>query len=273
VAPGLNRRSRQGALTFTHLLTERRSLVLQLSWLDVGYYGANSALLNLVSGYKYASISAGEKFSVAPTTALTVSAFDNQLITPLSIGNSRESGLRLDFQHSFTERTSLKAFVGASQQSLESVRRNGGESQGSLQAENSIGALGGFTLSLATLRGHLDLDYANLLQPYSAGVLAQRQSLTLSDTQALNEKLNVTLAAARIQNNHSAVLLGIDRAFYDTVTLGLEWQYAEHWYLRTDVGGTRTQTTLYSSQPDQPVNEWRVALSLRWTPLPMVRTF
>ena len=41
VAPGLNRRTRQGSLTFSHLQTERRSLVLQLSWQDVGYFGSN----------------------------------------------------------------------------------------------------------------------------------------------------------------------------------------------------------------------------------------
>lgn len=170
VAPGVNRRTRQGSLAFSHLLTERRSLLLQLSWLDIGYYGPNSGLYNLISGYKYASISVGEKFALMQNTAVTVSGFDNQLITPLSIGNSRESGLRLDFQHSFTERASLKAYVGASQRSLEEFRTVASvDTPQSLQATSSIGALGGFTLTLATERGHLDLDYANSLEPYSGG--------------------------------------------------------------------------------------------------------
>jgi hypothetical protein len=275
VAPGVNRRTRQGSLSFSHLQTERRSLLLQLSWLDIGYYGPNSELYNLLSGYKYASISLGEKYAFTANTAVTVSAFDNQLITPLSIGNSRESGLRLDFQHSFTERTSLKAYVGASQRSLEELRSaEAVNSSVSLQATSSVGALGGLTLTLATERGHLDLDYTNALEPYSGGVLAQRQSLTLSDTQSLTEKVDLLLSAARIQNNHGAVVLGIDRGYYDVATIGFNWHFAESWRVHSEVGVTHSETlVLAADQPTQPLTEWRVAVSLSWTPLPTIRTF
>jgi hypothetical protein len=275
VAPGVNRRTRQGSLSFSHQQTERRSLLLQLSWLDIGYYGPNSDLYNLLSGYKYASVSLGEKYAFTANTAVTVSAFDNQLITPLSIGNSRESGLRLDFQHSFTERTSLKAYVGASQRSLEELRSaESVNSSVSLQASSSVGALGGLTLTLATERGHLDLDYTNALEPYSGGVLAQRQSLTLSDTQSLTEKVDLLLSAARIQNNHGAVILGIDRGYYDVATIGCNWHFAESWRVHSEVGVTHSETlVLAADQPTQPLTEWRVALSLSWTPLPMIRTF
>ncbi|HEV2703519.1 MAG TPA: hypothetical protein VGV09_17975 [Steroidobacteraceae bacterium] len=275
VAPGVNRRTRQGSLAFSHLQSERRTLVLQLSWLDIGYYGPSSQFYNLISGYKYASVSVGEKFALTQTSLVTVSGFDNQLITPLSIGNSRESGLRLDFQHNFTERTTLKAYVGASQRSLEELRTV--ESVGtpeSLQASNSIGALGGLILSLATERGHLDLDYTNALVPYSEGVLAQRQSLTLSGTQSMTEKLDLRLSVARVQNNHGAVLLGIDRGYYDTATLSLDWHFAESWSMHSEAGVTHTETVqVLPDRPTQPLTEWRVALSLTWKPLPTVRTF
>ena len=79
--------------------------------MSLSYYGPNSGYYNVVAGDKYASVSIGEKLNLTERTALTISAFDNQLITPTSIGNSRESGLRLDYQHSFYERTSLKAYV------------------------------------------------------------------------------------------------------------------------------------------------------------------
>jgi hypothetical protein len=275
VAAGVNRRTRQGSLAFSHAQTERRSLVLQLSWLDIGYYGPNSELVNLLSGYKYASISVGEKFALTQNTALTVSGFDNQLITPLSIGNSRESGLRLDFQHSFTERWSLKAYVGASQRSLEELRGTESlDTPEALQATSTIGALGGFTLTRTTERGHFDLDYSNALVPYSGGVLAQRQSLTLSDTQSLTEKVDLLLSAARIQNNHGAVILGIDRGYYDIATLGLNWHFAESWRLHSEAGITHSETLqLGPDLPTQPLTEWRVALSISWTPLPTIRTF
>lgn len=274
VAPGVNRRTRQGSLAFSHQQTERRSLTLQFSWLDIGYYGPNSELYNLLSGYKYASLSLGEKFSLAQNTAVTVSGFDNQLITPLGFGDSRESGLRLDFQHNFAERMTLKAYAGASQRSLEQVRTSESLGTASLQATSSIGALGGFTFSYATERGHLDLDYANSLEPYTGGVLAQRQTLTLSDTQSLSEKIDLLLSAARVQNNHGAVTLGIDRGYYDIAIVGLNWHFAESWRLHSEAGITHTETLVVApDQPTQPLTEWRVALSLTWTPLPTIRTF
>jgi hypothetical protein len=272
VAPGIRRRTWQSAATFSHLQTERRTLILQLSWMDLSYYGPNSDFYNLIAGYKYASVSIGEKFALTEKTALTLSVFDNQLITPTSIGNSRESGLRLDLKHSFQERNSLKAYVGVSQRSLEEIRTD--TTNFSLSATNSIAALGGFTFTRTTLSGHLDLDYANSLQPYSAGVLAQRQTLTLSDTQSLSEKIDLILSAARVQNNHSAVLEGIDRGYYDTASVGLDWHFAQSWHVHSEAGVTHTETVLVApDQPTQPLTEWRVALSLSWTPLPTVRTF
>lgn len=280
VAPGLNRRTKQGSLSFSHLQTERRSLILQLSWMDLGYYGPNSELVDLLSGYKYAMVSIGEMFNLTPETLLTPTLFDNQVITPLAYGNSRESGLRLDFQHSFTERASLKAFAGASQQSSDKVVQTivfidgAAGLQESLQPTSRIGALGGFTLSLATLRGHLDLDYLNSLQPYSGGVVAQRQTLTLSDTQSLSEKVDVRVSAARIQNSHSAVVEDIDRPYYDTATFGIDWQFAETWRLHSEVGITHTDALAFATtEAAQPVTEWRVAVSVSWIPLPTVRTF
>jgi hypothetical protein len=237
-------------------------------------------VVNLLAGYKYATVSVGEMFNLTPETSLTPTVFDNQVITPLSYGKSRETGLRLDFQHSFTERTSLKAYAGASQQASQKVVQtlvliDGGLGlQESLQPTSRIGALGGFTLSRATLSGHLDLDYANSLQPYSGGVVAQRQTLTLSDTQSVSEKVDVRVSAARIQNSHSAVVLDIDRPFYDTATLGVDWHFAESWRLHSEVAVTHTDTLAFATAAvAQPTTEWRVAVSVSWLPLPTQRTF
>jgi hypothetical protein len=273
VAAGLNRRAKQGSLSFSHLQTERRSLLLQLSWLDTSYYGPNSELVNLLSGYKYATVSVGEMLDLTASTSLTPTLFDNQVITPIAAGNSRETGLRLNFEHSFTERTTLKAFAGASQQaSQQAVLIDGADGlQEGLRPTSRIGALGGFTLTLATLRGHLDLDYGNSLQPYSGGIVAQRQTLTLSDIQSVSEKVDLKISAARIQNNHSAVVLGIDRAFYDTATFGVDWHLAEPWRLHAEVAVTHTDTLELASA--QPVTEWRTAVSVSWTPLPLARSF
>jgi hypothetical protein len=105
-------------------------------------------------------------------------------------------------------------------------------------------------------------------------VLAQRQTLTLSDTQSVTDKVDVLLSAERVQNNHGAVVLGIDRGYYDIATLGLNWHLAESWRVHSEVGITHTETLLLAfDQPTQPLTEWRVALSLSWTPLPTIRTF
>ncbi len=276
VAQGLSRRAKQGSLSLVHLHSERRSLILQLSWLDVGYYGPNSPLVNQTSGYKYATLSVGERFIVTPATSLTPTLFDNETISPSVYGNSRESGLRLNFERDLTERTSLKAYAGASRQSLNEFALSEGPTglQPSVQPITRIGALGGFTLSLATARGHLDLDYANSLQPYSGGAVAQRQTLTLADVQSVSEKIDLRVSATRIQNNHAAVVLGIDRAFYDTAAVGVDWHFAESWRLHSEVAATHTDTvTPGTPAAARPITEWRVALSVSWSPLPAVRTF
>jgi hypothetical protein len=276
VAPGINRRTYFGSASYSHLLSERRTFIAQFSWLDVNYFGSNSQLLNLLSAYKYATVSLGEKFILDPSTSLTPTIFDNQVISELTAGNSRESGMRLDFNHSFTERISIKAYAGGSQQALQDLYGYFITFQGLVPAyrpETRISGLGGFVLTLATERGHLDLTYANSLQPYSGGVLAQRQSLTLSGMQSVTEKIDVSISGARIQNNHSAVQLGIDRAYYDTATLGLDWHFAETLRLHSEAGVQHAPTLSFGPYtPTVPLTEWHVALSLNWTPLPLQHT-
>ena len=85
--------------------------------------------------------------------------------------------------------------------------------------------------------------------------------------------LDLTLSIQRIQNNSSAVRLGLDRPFYDYGMLGLNWKMGESWSLQPQVssGWSRpvpplgaTDTAAY----DVTVREWRAQVTLVWQPLP-----
>ncbi|HTY51390.1 MAG TPA: hypothetical protein VMB48_17025 [Steroidobacteraceae bacterium] len=271
LANDVRRRQTQEAFSWNWALTERRTLLVQLSWMDVSYYGTDATLLNLLSGYKYPTAVLGEQFQLSPNTTLTASLFDDELIagggelviplagTGLELAEhlpanvSREAGLKFELVHHFTERTQVDAYVGESGRTLRGVQ--------------SRGTLGGITGTLWMPRGHVDLNVSDTLVPYGTGVLVQRALATLSDTFNITETLDAQLALTRIQNNQSTVNLGLDRPYYDNATAALDWQWDQPWKLRLESGLTHTETfPLAPSYQTFPITAWRVALSLTWTP-------
>ena len=278
VANDLRRRTKQASLSWTYTLAERRALVAQLSWMNVSYYGSNATLLNLLSGYTYPTAVLGEQFTLSEKTTFTASLFGDQLTTPggelfIPLGgtglvlvepipknSSRETGVKFELVHHFTERTQIDAYVGESERSLRGV--------------TSRGTLGGITGTLALSRGHIDLNFSDSLVPYGTGVLVQRALGILSASYSLTETLDAELALTRIQNNQSTVDLGLDRLYYDNATASLNWQWDRPWRLHLEAGLTHAPTL-----PEAPlfhtaaITERRVAISLTWTPDALRRSF
>ncbi len=187
---------------------------------------------------------------------LTVSAFDDELLSPLPDNDSHETGAKISFTDNFSDRTRLDAFVGSSVRSLQGVR--------------STGTLGGLTFTRQYYLGSVALKYSRTLVPYGTGVLAQQQQLSLSGSYNLTEHLDLEPSITRIENNRYAVLLQADRPSYDDIAVALNWNMTEFWKLRGEVGATRTQ----AFEANQiSVDGWRIAVSLMWTPLPSKRSF
>ena len=252
----VNRLTDQASLSWNYGLTERRAFVLQAGYVDVSYYGRETGLLSLLEGYRYSSASAGEQFTFSERTSLTASAFGDELIAPLSINNSHEEGGELQLVHKFSERTQLSVTAGGSARSLEGSR--------------NTGTVAIVDFSHSSELGSVALDYSRQLVPYGTGVLAQRQQITLSGTYNLSEKIDVSTSVLRIDNNESVVYLRLDRRSYTGVSFGLDWRPLETWKLRLEGGTIHTQTYDVVSIP---VTEWRVGLSLTWTPYPLMTSF
>jgi hypothetical protein len=249
ISTHVHRRLGQGAVSWSYSQTERRALVLSLSYGEATYYGSQEQLLNLLSGYRQPSASLGERFILSETSSLTPSVFTDQLLTNIPGQNSRETGAQIDYTHSFSERTKLDVSVGGSSRTLQGVA--------------STGTIANVQFTHSYERGGVTAGYTRGLVPYGTGVLAQQQRWSLATTYNLTEYLTGTAAFVRTQND-APPLANFGARVYNNLTLGLDWRLLPDWAVHTEVGATRTETVTISPQP---VNEWRVLLSLRWSPL------
>jgi len=241
------------ALSWNYGLAERRAFVLQAAYIDLTYYGREVGYLALLEGYRYLTGSAGEQFNLSERTTLTASGFGDELIAPLAINDSHEEGGELQLIHNFSERMVLNVTVGGSARSLE--------------GERSTGTVANVTFTRSSELGSVALNYSRQLTPYGTGVLADRQQISLTGTYNLTEKLDLNASLLRIENSQSVVYLRLDRRSYTGLNCGLDWRPLEPWRLRLEGGTTRTQTF---DAVSIPVTEWRVALSLTWTPHPLI---
>jgi hypothetical protein len=241
--------------------TERHQFFLQGGYTDVGYIdspyvleGPNGPLVPELPGYKYSTGSLGERFFLSERTSLSVSAFGDALHSPLPSNSSHEAGAQVEYSTSFTERLSIDASLG--------------ESRRSLAGQSSNGTNASVLITRSFELGNATLTYVRSLTPYGTGVLVQRQQTGAALTRSLQSDLDVNISLLRIQNSASTVRLGIDRAFYNNVVLGLSWRFAPSWTLAPTV--TTSWTTAFRS--DQRIHEWRGALTMTWQPLASTRS-
>jgi hypothetical protein len=266
----LNRLTEQASVTWTYALSQLRAFVLQASYIDVSYYGRASGFYSLLEGYKYPTASAGEQFVLSERTTLTATAFGDELIAPLTFNDSHEEGGQVQLTHNFSERTQLSVTGGGSARSLEVLGIAPGAREPSIEDERSTGTIAIVSFSHSSELGNVGLNYSRQLTPYGTGVLAQRQQITLSGTYNITEKVDVGASVLRIDNSQSVVLLHLDRRSYTGLTFGLDWRPLETWKLRLEGETTRTQAFETVSIP---VTQWRVTLSLTWTPYPLMTSF
>jgi hypothetical protein len=256
----LHQRLDQGGLSYTYNQSERLALIGSGSYTDVSYYGTpDSYLLNLLSGYRYPSGSLGEQFLVSETSTLTANISYSEVLARLPGANSRDTSGTLEYHRSFSVAIDLDAVIGAS-------RAQSATSQ----------TLPNGTLSLTRryALGSVALSYNRGLSPYGTGDLVERQTIALSGSRALSDQLDITVSVSRVQNSQ----LNIQPQFgqlpqvqtYNNAQVSCGWQFAQFWNLNGLFGTTRTQTPSPSSQT---VQEWRVALSLTWSPQPRTAFF
>jgi hypothetical protein len=248
-----HRRMEQLGANYMFGLTERRSLIAQLSYQNVKYYGEGTEFL---PGYRYESGSVGERFAFNERGSVSVSAYGSVLQSDADGGSSHSIGLQAELIYQFTERTNLDASLG--------------ESSRVLSGKSSNGTDASITLSHQMLLGRLSVAYTRSLFPYGSGFLVERQQYTASFTHALAPTLDTTLSALRFQNNETAVLLRIDRRSYNSASWALNWHPTETWQAGWRIEGVQSQLPTLEGER---VRGWNTSVSLVWTPRPKPRSW
>jgi hypothetical protein len=237
---------------------ERRLTFVQLGYVSASYSGTPLISLEL-PGYHYPNGAVGERFFLNERLTLSVSAFGDALTSERAGNSSHEAGGQVEFQDVLSEKNSFDVSVG--------------ESERYLYGEHGSGTNAAASVVHAFERGSLSLSFVRSLVPYGTGVLVQRQQLVATLIRPLAPTLDLTLSIQRIQNNSSAVRLGLDRPFYDYGMLGLNWKMGESWSLQPQVssGWSRPVAPLGATDTaayDVTVREWRAQVTLVWQPLP-----
>lgn len=216
---------------------------------DVSYVGQQAATLN---GYRYPTLSIGERFKLRPQTSLTVTAFGGELSSPGYADKTRDEELRLTLEHSFSELLSTLATVGASQQSFGTTRRRG--YVGQLQLTRAAGE-----------RNQWSLSYQHALAPSGYGALVLRDQGSLSVTRQLAPRLSGTLGA--FTNKDTEILnLGLPQQArrYDSLAGSLNWSSGETSTIGVQVLWNRAIVTAVPPVPTE--KGWQASISYTWTP-------
>ena len=248
-----HRRLGQAAVNWVWSQTERRSLLAQVSYMDVRYHGSAEEQL---PGYRYPSGSLGERYAFSERGSLTVSAYGSLLDSDTKGNSSHSVGLQAELIYQFTERVRFDASLG------ESSRVLAGDSSRGTDAHISLTRTGELS------RG--ELSYTRSLQPYGFGFLVEREEYRASYTQPLTPTMTATLSGFHIKNNETAVLLRLDRQSYNSVALSFNWRPYETWSYGAQIEDLRTQPPGVSNQT---VQAWRASMSLTWTPHPISRSW
>lgn len=236
-----------GELDFSK--TEKHLLFVQASYSGASYSGPVIVELEL-PGYRYPSLSAGERFIFSEHLTLSASAFGDYLLSDRRGNSSHEAGIQAELNYAHSEYTTFDISVGESKRTLAGDRGNGTNVSASATRKLWLGSVA--------------LSYTRSLMPYGTGILVERQQATASATRPLTPYLTADVALVRIQNDRSTVRLGFDRPYYDNAITGLTWQLSETWSVRSQISGSWSRAIPSGGA----VHEWRAALSTTWTPHP-----
>ncbi len=225
--------------------SDSRELNLDASYQDVNYTGR---CVGTLTDYRYASLSAGERFIYSPRTSWSLTAFGSQLRSPEIASESSEAGVSLGYDFAWSERTSLSAGLGFSQRDFD--------------GDHSTGRVGYFSFLHRRERREWRLNLDHSLVPFGTGVLTERDTAELSLTQDFDARLRGIARLSLARNEDVAGATHVDVRTYRYADLELRWQVKETWSVGFISGYSDAQ------EPDAPqrVGGWTVALRTTWAP-------
>jgi hypothetical protein len=258
VSADTHRRAAQGGVSWNWNQTERRTLISQLSYQDVSYYGLHEASL---PGFRYTSGSLGERFAFSERGSFTLSAYGSVLASDTPGNSSHEVGVQAGTSYAFSERTSLDASLGRGSRVL--------------AGSSSQGTNGSLALNHSLELGRITLGYTRSLVPYGVGFLVEQQQYTAAISRQLTPYLDGNLGYQQIKSNQAAVLLGVGRPSYKSLSAGLNWRPLETWSVGARVEGVRARIGSLTrlGYSEQNANGWHSSITLTWYPFPTSRSW
>jgi hypothetical protein len=250
--------------------TEKRLFFTQLSYLGSAYSG-NLQAEEQLPGYHYGSAASGERFILTDHYTLSVSAFGDLLHSQRAGDSSHEAGLQADISYKHSELTSFDLQIGESKRSLAGATYYVIFAGQTVVSQLHVPGTSGTGTNIAASASHnfelssVSFSYTRSLVPYGTGLLVERQQATVSGKRSLSPSVDVDLTVLRIQNSDATVRAGVDRRFYETAAVGLNWKMSETWTLRSEAGTSRSPPL----GSDITVHEWRAALTTTWKPNPI----
>ncbi len=229
--------------------SDSRQFNASVSYQDVEYTGG---YVDELYGYQYAALSAGESFQISPRTTLSVTSFGSRLDSPDRGTESRELGVSLGFSFAWTERLNVAAQLGISRRDLD--------------GEGSQGGTGNFSIAHKGETRQFSLSYAQQLEPFSTGVLTERETAELEFVQEFDSRLSSISRLGFARNEDAGFGTTFDSRNYRYLNTELRWQLEETWYAAL-VAGYATATDLGAPES---VGGWSLVLRSSWFPSPHV---
>lgn len=239
-----NRRTYGAGLNWHVAHSEEHAFDLSAKFQDVDYTG--EARRQLV-GYRYASLRAGETFTLSSRSSISLTAFGSDLRSERGGAPDREHGLMAGYSFAWSERTSISASMGAS-------RRDAG-------AGEETGATGDLSWLHRGETTDWNLSLSRGLVPYGLGVLVERDSAQLRVNRQFGPRLRGSVRAGFARNSDAGPLLRVDTREYGFTNAELGFALTETWSVSVDAGLRRA-----SEANVEAIDGWSVALRTRWEP-------
>jgi hypothetical protein len=236
-------RAADAAWGFYH--SDAQRLDVSTSFEDVDYNGAYTGVL---FGYRFGSYSIGETRFFSPRVSLSASLFGTRLDSPERGSESREQGLSLGMNFSWSELTSLQATVGRSRRDIHGA--------------GSRGATGTFALIHKAESHEYSLNLSHKLVPFGTGVLTEHDDVEFLISQDLQARLRGLVRAGFARNKDAGFGFTFDSRTYRYINTELLWQAGESWVTSLTAG--------YASASElgapESIGGWSLGLRMNWTP-------
>lgn len=248
VSANSRREASSVTLDLGHDATERQHLELQGSYTDVHFPGGESLAL---VGYRDLVDMLTDRVEISAQAFLGASVYIDHIQAPLTGYDARDLGSGIAFTYQFSPRMKLLAAGSYSQTTSNGLAQHG------------------YYWDLHSTRAsevtQWDLEWSRSLQPSGSGLFIRRDTLNVSASHSISERLDLTLSLQGVRNNNleGGRFAGI--AQYLWADAGINRHLSSRWALSWSAGYAQSRPIATN---DKTARGWHTGLTVSWTPAP-----